>query len=76
MLRIARALGARVQGDDGESYNRPEDMPSEEEFAELLDPKPLFARPRLAASGCLLVASALAFVFAAGAVSIWRRLGG
>ncbi len=26
-LEIARHLGARVQGDDGEEYQRPEDMP-------------------------------------------------
>jgi hypothetical protein len=26
-LEIARHLGARVQGDDGEEYRRPEDMP-------------------------------------------------
>jgi hypothetical protein len=33
MLQLARRLGARVEGDHGEFYNRPEDMPSEEEFA-------------------------------------------
>jgi hypothetical protein len=26
-IQIARRLGARVQGDDGEEYKRPEDMP-------------------------------------------------
>jgi hypothetical protein len=33
MLELAGRLGARVQGDHGEFYTRPEDLPSEEEFA-------------------------------------------
>jgi hypothetical protein len=32
MLELARRLGAGVQGDHGEFYNRPEDMPGEEEL--------------------------------------------
>ncbi|QJW99405.1 hypothetical protein [Frigoriglobus tundricola] len=76
MLQIARRLGARVQGDNGEFYNRPEDMPSEQEFAALLNPQPLFAHPRLVAFGCLLAGAAVLFVVGAGVLSIWRWISG
>ncbi|VTR93140.1 Uncharacterized protein OS=Providencia rettgeri DSM 1131 GN=PROVRETT_05381 PE=4 SV=1 [Gemmata massiliana] len=76
MLQIARELGARVQGDHGEFYNRSEDMPSEEQLAELHNPKPLFAHPWLVALGCLLTSSVLLFVFGVGALTIWRWLWG
>jgi hypothetical protein len=33
MLQIAGRLGARVQGDDGELYDAPEDLPSDEALA-------------------------------------------
>jgi hypothetical protein len=73
MLELARKLGARVQGDHGEFYNRPEDMPSEEEFAaSRAQLRRLAVPPGLALLGCALVGVALVFVFAVGVVTIWR----
>jgi hypothetical protein len=75
MLQLARQLGARVQGDHGEFYNRPEDMPSEEEFAALLARKPT-PRTELALLGCVVAGLALLFVFGVGVAMICRWVWG
>jgi hypothetical protein len=76
MLELARRLGARVQGDHGEFYNRPEDMPSEEEF------EAARSRFRHAAgwwtwagrAGCVLAGLAILLVFMVGVVTSCRWL--
>ena len=37
MLQIASHLGARVQGDDGEEYMQPDDLPADEAIEETLN---------------------------------------
>lgn len=73
MLQLARRLRARVQGDHGEFYNRPEDMPSEEEFAasEVRLRRPSVP-PGVALAGCVLAGLAIVFVLAVGLVTIGR----
>ena len=77
MLELAGKLGARVQGDHGEFYNRPEDMPSEEELAATLARHERWSvPPGLALLGCVLAGAALLFVLGVGVVTIWRRAWG
>jgi hypothetical protein len=77
MLELARRLGARVQGDHEEFYNRPEDMPGEEEFAALRDRhgRPAVP-PGVALLGCVLAGAAVLFVFGVGVVTVWRWVWG
>jgi hypothetical protein len=73
MLELARRLGARVQGDHGEFYNRPEDMPAEEDLAAARARRPTVP-PGLALLGCALAGLVALFVFGVGAVTVWRWL--
>jgi hypothetical protein len=74
MLEVARRLGARVQGDHGEFYNRPEDMPSEEEFEATLTRLRWPARLRACTAriGCVIAGLTILFVFAVGVATIGR----
>jgi hypothetical protein len=73
MLELARKLGARVQGDHEEFYNRPEDMPSEEEFeASRARHRPWVVPPEVVLVGCVVVGLGVLFVFGVGVVTICR----
>ncbi|AWM39413.1 hypothetical protein GobsT_22650 [Gemmata obscuriglobus] len=72
MLQMARRLGARVQSGHGEFFNRPEDMPSEEEAAAWQARNSSAPLSRWALLGCVVAGGALLFVFGVGVVTICR----